>query len=540
MHKNEDGQVNLQRLIMPRTMDEFLGNITWLVFNPPDLNTNTTKATVGLVILIFCAITFVILKESAKWYKFLHKYISKYVFHILIGIIIGTIERSLKKYNILEVTPVYLTPYRLANIRVPIMLYASYELYHRYFFRQIPYLLIYGVIGNTFFMVLTGVLIKEIFTQLFKFEIAYHQSMAFVAVTSMTDPLAAINVFKEYDERNFYFILGLYVIGNGITAQVYEATLLLINYPVKFNFPHKTFAAISIKVLIDILFSILIGAFVGVATSILTRFTRRYCEYYELGLIVIGVIFSIIVNSYCGFSVWFGTLTCCIFQERYVFMNISTRSVMAVKVAVEAASYLSNLACYVLVGYKFSDVMFRDVNVVTFASVTIIVTYVVKFLLVSAITLLINLTRKKRPIGIRLQALLVFGGVKGPRTYGSMLNYQNAPFSYLFLDTQVHLIVFSVLVDTLINKVLVRSIKKKIVGLKDKHVTMIPLPSGVEDRIASCMDSLVHLELKIQKLLVTKKEEIEDFSRLKREQDAQHALDELDRKSFDCPNPGPS
>ena len=77
--------------------------------------------------------------------------------------------------------------------------------------------------------------------------------------------------------------------------------------------------------------------------------------------------------------------------------------------------------------------MFENISVVTLAVLTILISYIVKLLIILTITLVINL-RKRRPIGTRLQALLVFGGVRGPRSYGLVIEYHNAPRGHSHLQ----------------------------------------------------------------------------------------------------------
>ena len=120
--------------------------------------------------------------------------------------------------------------------------------------------------------------------------------------------------------------------------------------------------------------------------------------------------------------------------------------------------------------------------------------------------------RRKRPIGTRLQALLLFGGVRGPRSYALTCFYGNAPYGNLFRDTQLLLIVFSSLVDTLISKMLVRSIRRKLNKIEgDKFVPIIPLPVMVEEGCDGCMAKLIQLEERILGWLVLDREEVSNW-----------------------------
>ena len=131
------------------------------------------------------------------------------------------------------------------------------------------------------------------------------------------------------------------------------------------------------------------------------------CEYYEPYITIAGPLLTYFLNNLFGHSAIFGPIVCCIIQERYVFMNMTPRSVSSIKLILEALSFLSNLLCFVIVGYQFSDVMFN--TSINFTILTLFVNYGVKAMIIITITLIINY-RQKRPIGTRLQALLTFGG----------------------------------------------------------------------------------------------------------------------------------
>ena len=93
--------------------------------------------------------------------------------------------------------------------------------------------------------------------------------------------------------------------------------------------------------------------------------------------------------------------------------------------------------------------------------------------------------------------------MRGPRSYALTCFYGNAPYAALFRDAQLLLILFSVIVDTLISKMLVRSIKRKLDKIKgDKFVPIIPLPVIVEDNLDGCMMRVIKLEERILGCLV--------------------------------------
>jgi len=494
------------------TTEDYEQDIAKLIYDLPSFNSGYVKAGFIFLTSLLCIIFSFIIKEHKICVQLVSKYISSHIFHIVLGILIGRLDIYLSSQGLLsedKAHHIIVTTNFLSGIRIPILLYSCYTCYHIYFFKQLPYIIAYGILGKTAFITLAGVLIKGSSESFLGYEMAYCQAITFSSCLAIVDPLSVFSVFKDTSQRNFYLMLGIYTFGNGMTVEVFDAGLILAPYPIKYKFPFYTYMYLVLKVLISLIFSVLVGFVIGIATSLLSRWTRKDpdCEYYEPYITIAGPLLTYFLNNLFGHSAIFGPIVCCIIQERYVFMNMTPRSVSSIKLILEALSFLSNLLCFVIVGYQFSDVMFN--TSINFTILTLFVNYGVKAMIIITITLIINY-RQKRPIGTRLQALLTFGGVRGPRSYFMIVMYENAPWSQTFHHTQLHLIVFSVIVDTLISKLLVRSIRKKLESRKDKHVTMIPLPHEWEESVAGCMDSLLKLEERFKTFLITKDEETTD------------------------------
>ena len=343
--------------------------------------------------------------------------------------------------------------------------------------------------------------------------LSYGSAWSFAAISSIVDPLTGFSVFEDTSQKNFFLLLGIYVVGNTIGVEVFTAAFRLAPFKSAQQFEWTTYALLLLSIVLNIVVALLIGTIIGLLTSFLSRFSRnnKSCEFYEPFITVSGPLLTMLLCEWNGRSVIFGVIICCLIQERYVFMNLSTKSVMSVKVAMESLAFLSNLIGFVLIGYKF----FRSLVVISkiwkFALMVIIVSYFARVLIIITISCVLNF-RRKRPIGTRLQALLLFGGVRGPRSYALTCFYGNAPYGNLFRDTQLLLIVFSSLVDTLISKMLVRSIRRKLNKIEgDKFVPIIPLPVMVEEGCDGCMAKLIQLEERILGWLVLDREEVSNW-----------------------------
>ena len=509
---------------------QFSDGMWRVVIHSSGFSEGPTIAFAAALLSIVCAIVTMTIKEDTAVIRALNKYISSHVSHIILGLIIASLEDftrtkfpSVLKHQGVSVfsdlhSIKFFTPSSnhkdsedrhhvidifkfsssfLSDVRAPVLFFSCYSLYNRHFARQIIYIFLYGFFGRFIFLAITGFFIKWFATEFIGLEyFNYGCAWSYAAISAIVDPLTGFSVFKDTSQKNFFLLLGIYVVGNSIGVEIFKAALKLAPYRSDQAIPISTIMVLLISIILNIIISLIFGTVVGLLTSLFSRVIRhtKSCEFYEPFITIGGPLLTMLICEWNGRSEIFGVIICCLIQERYVFMNLSTKSVMSIKVAMEAFAFLSNLLGFVLIGYKFyrSIVVFLDVW--KFVLMVILVSYFVRLVIIITITCVLNFKRK-RPIGTRLQGLLLFGGVRGPRSYALTCFYGNAPYALLFRDAQLLLIVFSVIVDTLISKMIVRSIRRKLDKIKgDKFVPIIPLPVIIEDNLDGCMTRIIKLE----------------------------------------------
>jgi len=339
----------------------------------------------------------------------------------------------------------------------------------------------------------------------------------------------------HHRKTSSFLLLGIYVVGNTIGVEIFKAAAQIAPYPSNTVIPATTVIILLLSIILNIVISLIIGTGVGLLTAVFSWMIRndKSSEFYEPFITIGGPLLTMLVCEWNGRSEIFGVIICCLIQERYVFMNLSTKSVMSIKVAMEAFAFLSNLLGFVLIGYK----LFRAIIVLSktwrFVLMVLLVSYFVRLVIIFTITCVLNFKRK-RPIGTRLQGLLLFGGVRGPRSYALTCFYGNAPFGALFRDAQLLLIVFSVIVDTLIAKMIVRSIKRKLDKIKgDKFVPIIPLPVIIENNLDGCMMRVIRMEERILGCLVADDEGLHFGKRDQRDTEMEEATSEINHLEKD-------
>ena len=367
-----------------------------IILHVPGLADGSTIAAAAIILSIFSTIVTMTIKEDTGVIRAFNKFISSNVSLILLGLIIATAEDFFReKYPTFFKTgqgmsifsEVHSFKYQtgrffnpssningdredrhhtidvfafsssfLADIRTPILFFSCYNLYNRHFARQIIYIFLYSFCGRFVFLTLTGFLIKNIASQFLEMEfLSYGSAWSFAAISSIVDPLTGFSVFEDTSQKNFFLLLGIYVVGNTIGVEVFTAAFRLAPFKSAQQFEWTTYALLLLSIVLNIVVALLIGTIIGLLTSFLSRFSRnnKSCEFYEPFITVSGPLLTMLLCEWNGRSVIFGVIICCLIQERYVFMNLSTKSVMSVKVAMESLAFLSNLIGFVLIGYKF-------------------------------------------------------------------------------------------------------------------------------------------------------------------------------------------
>ena len=130
-----------------------------------------------------------------------------------------------------------------------------------------------------------------------------------------------------------------------------------------------------------------------------------------------------------------------------------------------------------------------------FALQTTLLLYTVKSLVITIISALLNkVINNRSKISFHLQALLVFGSFKSPRTlyYISLMSVK--PYSRLFNYSQFIIVTFSVLIDSIVSKIIIRNMKPE----QEEEVTR------TEERRSKCTEQLIKIEESVYRILVTR------------------------------------
>ena len=334
----------------------------------------------------------------------------------------------------------------LFNLRLPILLYCAYKLCHRNFFLQFFDIVMYGILGNILIVVITSVINKPLLKLLFDQDFTLSQLAMFSCVTGMVDP---ITICYHRTNKIFYLFLGVFLFGNATCVDLFSPTSR-VAYATNHTVSATTYGYLLLNFILDFVFGILLGLAVGLFTAYLSKTAKgnQNSHYYQPGIAVAGTALVYSLACYWTLSALFAVLTCCFVQERYVFINFTRASCVAVKDGLESIAKLMEGFFYLLVGYFLNRVSVEEVGlqVMMFMSVSL----VVKAVVFTSISLLLNI-KKKTPVGemLKTTAMLVIVGSSMPRSWALLTTFQGGDHYEFFYDTHLLIITVSLVLDTL-------------------------------------------------------------------------------------------
>ena len=428
-----------------------------------DLSHVHSKVTLATGVFILLFLIPLALKEPN--YKYLGKItnlIPTSGILVILGMVSGILTHFAEEYFQNEFPPLIITAEVFQHVLIfPILLYASYKLYHQDFLRQFRSIMIFGFLGTFLNVLLSASLIYFIHDYSWMGSMTWTQTIVFASCISVVDPLSIAAVFKSFQvgksKGNFVLPFGAALFGYGLAMQLFKAgDALAIFGDYDVEIPVSSYLYVALSIVTDIVFGIIIGVTCGLVSATITRFTSLKSQYFEMTITLGCALFGYILCVDFGFSYIFATICCGLVQERYTFMNMSPKSSMNTENFIFGISLICELSIIILVGYFVIHVEFSQVW--DFALVSIVIIYIIRILVTGGLSFLLNMFRLSA-ISFKWQ-LLIFGGHRGPMSLAMVVAY-SGPYHKLFKDTTLLVIVFSQIVDGVMARYLATQLKMR-------------------------------------------------------------------------------
>lgn len=334
---------------------------------------------------------------------------------------------------------------------IPIILHASYSLFHPHFFGQLGTILIFAFIGTFMNVLGISLIIHFPSSQLYPGFNVYN-SLTFASLISAVDPVAVLAVFKEVnaDKRLHYLIFGESLLNDGVTYVLYEGFKKLTDPAFEYsNVPLMTYVYITGSFITAPLGGILIGFVLGVFSVFHYRFTTRHRT-----AMLIYAFFSFLLADIFGFSSIISLITYGLTQERYAFVNMDMKDQINSNNIVHGFATVFEAILFLLLGFEVLNHYEDFKKYYVFCLISLLACVVVRFLVIFILVSILNYFRNE-PIDLKWQAIILLGGLRGVVAYAMVVDYNDPEFQSMFRVATIFNIVLTNVLNGTLTKPLV-------------------------------------------------------------------------------------
>ncbi|XP_041039952.1 sodium/hydrogen exchanger 3-like [Carcharodon carcharias] len=378
---------------------------------------------------------------------------------IVLGLILGGIVWAADHTASFTLTPTVFFFYLLP----PIVLDAGYFIPIRPFFGNLGSILTYAIIGTIWNIVTTGLSLYGVFSTgiMGNLDAGLLEFLLFGSVIAAVDTVAVLTVFEEVhvNEALFIFMLGESLLNNGVTVVLYYIFDSFVAVGAG-NIEGLDYLKGIVSFFIVSLGGIVIGIIFGFLLSLVTRFTKHvrviepafifvisYLTYLTAEILSLSAILAI---AFCGI--------CC---QKYVKANLCEQSITTVRYAMKMLASGAETIIFMFLGISAVDTNIWTWNT-AFILFTLVFISVYRVIGVVIQTCILNHYRVVR-LEFLDQVVMSYGGLRGSMAFALvvLLDLQHVHEKRLFVSTTIIVVYFTVIIQGLTIKPLVKWLKVK-------------------------------------------------------------------------------
>jgi len=432
------------------------------LFLDTNLSNTNLQVTLGLFMVLLTAFLAILLKEN-KLLKRVTELIPEsgmmLFFGAIVALLLAGVDRIARDINDTEglaITPIYIPHSIVQHVLIaPIILHASYELYHPHFFGQIGTILIMAFVATILNTIIIGLSLRYIFGSLFP-EMNLFHCMTFAPIIAAVDPVAVLAVFEvvNADKALYFLVFGEALLNDAVTFVLYEGIRELAPIPTEemSSTPIMCYVYVLLSFITAPLGGALIGFVCGLASAFVTKHTSESTAVLKPMIVILFAVLAYGFTIVFGYSNILGIIAYGLTQERYAFGNMTVKASVLTSNIVHTIAIIFEELLFFILGCEFAAVGFYAVW--DFALVVIFIIIVSRILVTCGLCLIINKFTTKRPINWRWQTLIIVGGLRGAIAFAMVVTYEG-PFHRLFYDATLVVIFFTTLANGIIAKPLV-------------------------------------------------------------------------------------
>ena len=346
----------------------------------------------------------------------------------------------------------------------PIILHASYCLFHPHFFGQLGTILTLAILATVLnCLIIAGVVWASIMNIEFLNMMTGYQVLMFSALISAVDPVAVLAVFDTVGANRalYYLVFGESLLNDGVTFVMYQGFkvfTILSKQSAKEIIEWHHFGLLLLSFITKPVFGILIGFVTGLVSSFVSQFSTEKSDFLQPLLNILFAALAYLVAIMFGFSGILSLIAFGLTQQRYTFRNITNTAVVKTRNVVRGFALVSELFLFFILGSEFAALDFD--NIIAFAAIVWVVMTIARALVTSLCCFVCNKVTRHE-INWKWQILLIVGGMRGAIAYAMVIQYQGRPFSEVFYGTTVFLIFVTTVLNGMLAKPLVTLLQLK-------------------------------------------------------------------------------
>lgn len=396
------------------------------------------------VFLIF-VITFSILLRQWKLLRRMTEIVPESVTLLVVGSLLGFIGHLISQH-VYQYIP-RLHTFEIDHLTVysilipPIILHASYDLYHPQFFRQISSILTLAILGTMLNAALIAVGLYFLYAKFFNPDMNIFHIISFSSLIAAVDPVAVIAVFEEVDaDKALYFLVfGEALLNDGVTFVLFEGFKELAVVPGGHTIPTSSFLFVLTSFLTAPVGGLACGTVCGLISAFLTRYTPSSAAHLEPVILASLAMLAYVVSAKLGWSAILALIAAGLLQRRYAFPNLAAESAVTARSLVRSVAVTSEVVVFVLLGNGITQSSGWDW---TFIGLTLALCYAARAVSVLLLSTAINFYRYQK-ISLGWQSVIWLGGLRGAIAYTMAISY-SGPFREIFIGTTLVVIFVTV------------------------------------------------------------------------------------------------
>lgn len=336
----------------------------------------------------------------------------------------------------------------------PIIFAGGYNMKRRRFFKNLSYIMLFGVLGTIINFIVSVICVIYINNQHWVHDengkvlnLTAQDALLMCAVLSSSDTIAAMSVVDEHTAPDVQSILvGEGVVNDAVSIILFKSAISMHSYSIDANDVGVFIGGF----LSDLLASIGIGILFGVISALLTKHLRELEQHppYETAMLFLISYLGYLVTLILNFSGIISILCTGILMGHYTWYNLSKEGRIVSRAAFEIMGEMLDSFVFIYVGFGTYTYVGQQVSY-GFICLMIVVVLLSRFVVTVLMPILLKLVWKSFKLKVKeLMIIWVGGSIRGAIAFALIISIDSNQTHYKILmkTTILGIVLFTVVV----------------------------------------------------------------------------------------------